>query len=799
MKRIWILLISVPLFGQALVPNRYIVELSTEPVAAHAGTPRPGALHSAAAEQHRVRVRAQQAAVRAAVESNQGTVIGRVENVSNALIVRIADDRAARLSSIPGVAGVHAERFFHLLLDHALALHRAIDAWNQVGAANAGAGIKIAMIDTGIDIGHAGFSDASFAAPAGFPLADSNADLAYTNNKVIVARSYASLFSSADPDPSAADHVGHGTATAMAAAGVTNSGPLATISGVAPRAWLGSYKVFGTPGVNDYAAEGAVLQAIEDAVTDGMDVISLSLGSDVAERLQYDSEAQALEQAAALGVIVVASAGNNGSDPATIASPADAPSVIAVGASNNDRMFAGSVLLPGGQTLTAIPAAEANSATPIAAALADVSQLDGNGLACSAFPANSLAGSIAFIFRGTCTFESKLDNAQAAGAVAALVYDNVPGEDPITMGVGAASLPAEMVSNSDGLALKSQLAAGLSATLRFTLSPAYTNPASIASFSALGPNIDFGIKPDLLAVGRNLYTAAQMLDPNGALYDPTGYAVEQGTSFSAPLVAGAAALLKQARPGLTAAQYRSLLIDSAAPAWLAPGTAATVQQGGGGVLDVLASLNATAAVVPASLSFGVGGGTANVTQTLTLTNAGVVSDTFQLSVVPRNSGAPAPQLPVSSVQLDPGASASIPVQFQANAAAPGAYDGFIGIQGTLASAASRVPFWYGVPSNQPAHITVLYNVGNDGAQSAGSRLSQAVVFRVSDAAGLPVSGLVPSVKAASSGAQASGLSSLDSVVPNAYTFNARLSVLPGSNVFQIQAGPVTTTVTIVGQ
>jgi len=123
--------------------------------------------------------------------------------------------------------------------------------------------MKIAIIDTGIEIGHPAFSDAGLAAPAGYPKADSPADLPFTNNKVIVARSYANYFSAADPDRTAADHVGHGTATAMAAAGSTNTGPLATITGVAPRAYLGVYKVFGTPGINDGAPEDAILTAIE--------------------------------------------------------------------------------------------------------------------------------------------------------------------------------------------------------------------------------------------------------------------------------------------------------------------------------------------------------------------------------------------------------------------------------------------------------------------------------------------------------------------------------------------------------
>src|SRR5204863_393729 len=79
----------------------------------------------------------------------------------------------------------------------------------------------------------------------------------YTNHKVIVARSYASLLATTDPDPSARDRQGHGTGTSMAAAGVQNAGPLATIRGVAPKAYLGNYKVFGSPGVNDTATEDA--------------------------------------------------------------------------------------------------------------------------------------------------------------------------------------------------------------------------------------------------------------------------------------------------------------------------------------------------------------------------------------------------------------------------------------------------------------------------------------------------------------------------------------------------------------
>ena len=269
--------------------------------------------------------------------------------------------------------------------------------------------------------------------------------------------------------------------------------------------------------------------------------------------------------------------------------------------------------------------------------------------------------------------------------------------------------------------------------------------------------------------------------------------------MAAPLVDGAAAVLERALPALTVDQYRSLLVNDAAQAFSPPGLGASIQQAGAGVLDVLASLNATAAASPASLSFGQGGTSPNVSQMLTLTNVGASADTFQLSVIPTNSSAPAPQLPSASVQLAPGGSVSIPVLFQANGMTAGAYDGFIAVQGTLSGYASRIPYWYAVPSFTPAFVTVLYNVGSQSPQTAGSRLSQAVLFRVTDSAGLPIAGLVPNVTALSTGSAATGLTSLDSAVPGSYTFSVRLSLTPGPNTFQIQAGAISTTVTITGQ
>jgi subtilisin family serine protease len=775
----------------ATVPGRYIVELSTEPVAARVATMGKRGLRSQAAASHRAVIHAEHDRARAALAKNQASVVESMDTVINALVVQVPDARVAALASVPGVKRVHPERLFHIVLDHALPLHKVPDAWNMVGADNAGAGMKIAIIDTGIDSSHPGFQDASLSIPDGFPKVNNDSDVAYTSNKIIVARSYASLFARRDPDPSARDHIGHGTATSMAAAGVLNAGPLATISGVAPKAWLGSYKVFGSPGVNDTASESAILKALDDAVADGMDVINISLGSNVASLPANDPEVTAIEQASALGVIVVVAAGNNGPDPATVGSPATAPSAVAVGASDNDRIFEASATVADGTTYAAIPGADASAASATTGPMVDVASLDGNGLACAALPAGGLNGSIALILRGTCTFEQKLNNAQQAGAIAALVYTDSSEPDAIPMATGAATLPSEMVSYSDGIAIKQSGTSSL--TLDFTVHPNYTSPDGLADFTSMGPNPDGAIKPDLVAVGVNLYTAAEKTDPNGDLYDPSGYGVFDGTSFSTPLVTGAAALVKAARPGLTAAQYRSLLINNTGRISYTPGTQARVQQAGSGVLDVSAALRATAAMAPTSISFGIGATAAPISRSLSITNVGAASETYSISAVPTD-GAPVPALSTASVTLDPGASATVSLSFPAPGLSAGQYEGFIAVTGASSGVESRVPYWYAIANNAPAFITVI-----DTATTLrrGALVSDALVFHVADGSGIVLPNIQPTVTVVSGGGSVVAVVPRTSEAPGAFGVNVRLGATAGTNVFRITVGSISLDVPLI--
>ena len=257
--------------------------------------------------------------------------------------------------------------------------------------------------------------------------------------------------------------------------------------------------------------------------------------------------------------------------------------------------------------------------------------------------------------RGGCVFEEKLNSAKKAGAVAALLYSDAERPDPVIMAVGAATLPAAMVSYADGILIKQRLAAdpALTAKLRFELGPVPVDPLRLASFSSRGPSPDYAIKPDLVAAGAAIVTAAQSIDQNGEIFSRTKFAILDGTSFSSPMVAGAAAVLKSARPGLTVAQYRSLLINSASPLSQDPNGQNPAQQAGAGMLNLDAALRATVAVEPVSLSFGIGDAAASRSRELTITNLDRDADELAITVEPTGDG-PAPTLSLNQFSLKRG-------------------------------------------------------------------------------------------------------------------------------------------------
>jgi minor extracellular serine protease Vpr len=757
-----------------VVPGRFIVELTGEPVFAakrNAADRQSSAKAGREARAERLSaIRTEHSRVRANVERAGSRVAHELELVANALVVE-GGDRAA-LARLPGVKAVHPVIRYKLMLDRAVGLQRVPEAWSAIGGqGNAGTGIKIGIIDTGIDPAHPGFQDTSLPQLDGFPRVNASTDLNLSNRKVIVARNYGDGLSAG----SARDVDGHGSAVAMIAAGVTNAGPRGDITGIAPKAYLGNYKVF--PDDEEGAPLDGIIRAIEDAVADGMDVINLSLGVDLAERPETDILVMAVERATQAGAVVVIAAGNSGPDLNTIGSPGTAPSAITVGNSFNDRVFAASVRVPSANASFIAQIGTGPRPGTLTAPLGDVAEFDPTGLACGPLPSGSLRGRIALIARGTCTFEEKFDFAATAGAIGAIVFtDDRP---VITMDQGTSTLPAMMITNADGQALKAYR--GVEVSLVYTTTAVLVNSSQLSDSTSKGPAPAGAIKPDILAVGSSIYTAGV-----GSL--GTGYAVLSGTSLSAPMVTGAAALVKGARRDLTADQIKSVLVNSTSQF---AGGSFGIQQTGSGLLDVAAALRSTVSVAPVALNFGIGGSTVDQTKTLQITNLSSQPDT--LSLTPLSTSGLTPAVSASTLALGPGETASVNVVLQgANSSQS---QGWVEIRSNLSDIVSRVAYWYGTPGTAAKSITILE------APATSARRSGTVqfAFRITDDSGIALSER-PEIKVLDGNGRVQALESLDSQYPGVWGAVLQLGPVPGVNTFEIVApGGKTSQVSVTGR
>jgi subtilisin family serine protease len=247
--------------------------------------------------------------------------------------VVVPQNRLDSLARVPGVDRVWPSYTYHELLDRTPQLIGAPTVWGPT-LATAGEGMKIGIIDDGIDQTHPFFSPAHFSYPPGFP----KGQTAYTTPKVIVARAFAPAgitgrYTRLPFDPVQSDHATHVAGIAAGDDGTVTSTGI-HLSGIAPRAYLGNYRAMTVPsqfGLNGNSPELAA--AVESAVRDGMDVINLSLGETDIEPT-HDILARALNAAAAAGVVSTVAAGNSGDlGLGGIDSPASAAKAIAAASS----------------------------------------------------------------------------------------------------------------------------------------------------------------------------------------------------------------------------------------------------------------------------------------------------------------------------------------------------------------------------------------------------------------------------------------------------------------------------------
>jgi minor extracellular serine protease Vpr len=491
------------------------------------------------------------------------------------------------------------------------------------------------------------------------------------------------------------------------AAGVANTCapfvPACNLSGIAPKAYLGNYNVF--PGNVLSASSHDIAKAVDAAVADGMDVLNLSLGGTAKPD---DVLVNAVNAAVDAGVVVAIAAGNAGPGVGTVESPGIADKVITVGASTNPHFIGIPVTVTSIGTFGAAIGQFANFVPAVTATFVTTSLTNG----CTAI-SGSLAGEVALIARGTCSFSTKIRNAQTAGATGVIVYNSQQG-DPVAMAQDGTpnqpTIPAVMVSRPNGLSMAA--AAPSMVTVDGTTPQEFftDGPSAdiLAAFSSIGPPILQGpgvgvgqpqdkIKPDVVAPGVNVYSSI----PSFGCASPPCFAFFQGTSMATPHVAGSAALLIQLHPSWSPEQIKSALVNSAHRPVKSFSTGATLKNPmvrGGGRIDLTAASQVTATLEEgngdgqASFSFGIlpSGG---ITRSFDIAVTSVSTSTviYSISVLAASAG-PAITPSVASLTVAAGGTGTVTVSLTLSSSlANGDYYGDIQLTG--GTIPLSLPYW----------------------------------------------------------------------------------------------------------
>lgn len=423
-----------------------------------------------------------------------------------------------------------------------------------------GNGIKIAVIDTGIDYNH---HDLFGFGP---------------NGKVIGGYDFV------DNDEQPMDTNGHGTEVAGIIAADGN------LKGVAPKAKLLAYRVSAT---GESVSSEFIVDAIHRAIKEKADIINISLG------VNKTNEAldRAVSEAVKNGIVVVTAAGNSGPGIHTIGSPAESIDVITVGASyNNITSSIVSTLEIGKKQYEVIPM---RGTTPLSEPIIGKVVFGGYGRSSDLINTNA-KNSVLLVERGSdiknekVFFSEKEYNAAQSGAKAIIVYNNEPGiffGELVHPDVDAnykPSIPALSMSRDDGLALKAILQNETIANLNVFYHPDFVTP-----FSSRGPVSPFYIKPDIVAPGVFV----------NSTFIGNRYNLTSGTSFAAPHVSGAAAILLQKNPDLKPSEISSLLSTTSDPVSNPYGDIFPVEIAGSGRINLAKAFSADLIIVPHNLVF----------------------------------------------------------------------------------------------------------------------------------------------------------------------------------------------------
>jgi subtilisin family serine protease len=509
-----------------------------------------------------------------------GRVIGRYTSVFSGVAVELTASQAEKLRSQKGVLGVYKNEIrkpdsIPSGDTSAFVGLTGSGAWDKVGGRDkAGKNIVVGVIDTGIWPESKSF--AAMEDTKGVPstwhgtcVTGQDWTTKNCNNKIIGARYYVAGFggpSALLPEEylSPRDGDGHGSHTASTAAGdygvnaVIGGTSMGSISGVAPAARIAVYKVCWNGNAGGCATIDS-MNAIEDAINDGVDVMNFSISG--ATSTNNDPVSLAFFDAAAAGVFVATSAGNSGPTPSTVNH--NAPWEMSVAAGTTDREGRGVVTLGDGTSYTGVSAPNAGAGpAPLVlstnAGLPTATAKDARLCAPGALDPAVVKGAIVVCDRGVYGRTDKSYAVMAAGGVGMILANTGPN----SLNADIHFVPTVHVDDVAAAGIKAYaVTPGATATLSKGTFVTGVEGPYVADFSSRGPSLvgdgDM-IKPDIMAPGVDILAAVAPPSNAGRSFD-----FYSGTSMASPHIAGMGALMKQAHPDWSPMAIKSALMTSA--------------------------------------------------------------------------------------------------------------------------------------------------------------------------------------------------------------------------------------------
>ncbi|KAK6117153.1 hypothetical protein DH2020_049112 [Rehmannia glutinosa] len=497
--------------------------------------------------------------------NNRRRMVHTYRNVITGFAAKLSQDEVKEMEKKDGFLYATPQKTYTLHTTHSpnfLGLYQNLGSWQ---GANYGAGVIIGVLDSGITPGHPSFSDEGVPPPPAKWKGKCELNGTVCNNKLIGARNFVTEV----PGPPV-DDFGHGTHTSSTAVGnfVTGANVFGqangTASGIAPLAHLAVYKVCsGEAGCFD----SDILAAMDAAIEDGVDILSLSLGG-VSVPFYNDSIAIGAFSAMERGIFVSCSAGNGGPGNSSLSN--EAPWILTVGASTIDRKIRATAMLGNQESYDGESLYQLTGSLPGLLPLVYAGTSGGNETSVWCGPGSlddiDVKGKIILCERGggigrVAKGQTVRD---AGGAAMILMNDEASGYTTLA---DPHVLPATHVSYDAGLKIKNYINSSSTPTAAISFGGTVigdkTAPA-VASFSSRGPNFASPgiLKPDIIGPGASIL-AAWPVSVDNYTNEKATFNMISGTSMSCPHLSGVAALIKSVHPDWSPAMIKSAIMTSA--------------------------------------------------------------------------------------------------------------------------------------------------------------------------------------------------------------------------------------------